>query len=352
MRCTTRRWTWRAILCALALLTLVGCQSRPPTSTPAEPPALLYLERLDLVEQQGEARTVLGALPETLGAVLSAARVGEALLVLHERGLQRFGLDGQGETVQRFEAPARFGTVTTADDGRGALVTLAMDGPTGMASEIMLVREGAVQPVVALPRNARALGLTADGTGVLVLPVGQDPSYGSLWIVDAASGDTREELPIEGEGHVTLSPDGRFLLTTTQRFMGEGKPAQGGLNLYDLSQRPLTARTIELPQQPSHARALLWSADGGALLVALAAGDPYAERATPLGLWRLDVAGAALSAVAGSEALALPPAALSPDGTWLLAHDPNQPGATLLSLATGDTTRVPIPAGALVVGWR
>lgn len=191
------------------------------------------------------------------------------------------------------------------------------------------------------------LHLSADQQNLFLLPVGQDPAFSTLLIVESSNGQIRQERAIEGEVFAAISPDGRFLATTVRRTASAGAPEGWALLLYDLSASTAEPRVIRLPQAPSHAWGLTWSPDSRALYFLLRPGDLYDDPATSLGVWRLEAASGAVEQVTAS---APAEAILRTDGQWLVMQHMGKNRATVVNLATGATEDVDLPEQAIVVG--
>jgi WD40 repeat protein len=220
------------------------------------------------------------------------------------------------------------------------------------------------------------LGQTADGTGLYLLPRGQDPSFDHVLQVSLATGETTGELSISGDPYAGLSPDGRFILTTVPQDI---------LRLYALTAVHPSRREVVLPDSPSHTRNLLWTTNGSMYFSLLAGNfydyDPSSPPAA-LGLWRLDLGTGKLCWVTRRDGRTLVTgdlqgsvlvwdadtgqvtadiqvsqgelnaSGLSPDEQWLLLRHFPQDDAVLVHLATGTLDSFTLPALATFVGWR
>ena len=371
----------------------------PTLSPAAPPPPLLYIHQGTLMEQVGGgAPQRLMDLPDA-GAVLSATRIDDVVLVLRSQGLQRVRLaDGSSDLLLRFDLPARSGAIMLVDGPR-AIYQATVDVPQAefsFGTRIGLYQVGTdtVQAVLSVAQNIHILGLTADGRGLYLLPRGQDPGFGRMLVVALESGEIEAELPIRGEIFAMPSPNDRYLVTTAQRSVSDNGEVEGVLNLYDLASRPLTPRQVVLPHQPSHAWIPSWSPDSRSLYFLLRPGSPYDAPATSLGLWRLEVESGMLSQIAAggeaegqlltlchdgewvvsgsldgtvrvwdvhtgremARAITLKgevyARALSPDGQWLLLRHVSRHMATLVHLPSGASESFALPSEAVVVGWR
>lgn len=378
------RWL---LICAVFGVLVSGCASGqtdtvPPTSTPgaatpfvitpspanadvtpaavtlspagATVPALLVIdiEQRALIEQRtGQAPQRLAEVAEG-GSILDGTTVADVVVVLHEQGLRRIRLADGHARFWSFDQTARYGALMRAADAI-VIYEAKIDDPkaefgTGTAIGQYRAGDDTLNAILTLARNVWVLHLSADQQSLFLLPVGQDPAFGTLLIVESGNGQIRQERAIEGELFAAISPDGRFLATTARRA-ASGAPEGWALLLYDLSAPTAEPRVITLPQAPSHAWGLTWSPDSRALYFLLRPGDPYDDPMTSLGVWRLDAASGAVEQVTAS---APAEAILRTDGQWLVMQHMGENRATVVNLATGATEDVELPEQAIIVGWR
>jgi hypothetical protein len=339
--------------------TLGSPPSGEPTEEPVpnQPPALYYIQGNQLIKLiAGEATKTLGELPEA-GPVKNAIQVGNTLLVLREGGIQRVDLaDGATELLFKPDLPVLFGDFLLADQDQ-ILYSAVIDDPSVIFGFRTLigtyrVKEGILNPSLSLPQNLRVLGLTLDGRGLYLLPVGQDPEFDSVRLFDLISGEMEKELPVEGSGYASLAPNGRLLATASQIGALDQK-YEGMINLYDLPSLPLTPpRSLALPQSPSHVTGLIWSPNGGSLYFLLNPGSPWDEPSESYGLWRLEVPSGEFSQVIPLQQTGFHLRGLSPDGQWLLLEHESKPGALLVNQLTGDILAFTRPNGAQAALWH
>jgi len=340
--------------------TLTPAPSSTPTlSLPGPPPPFLYIYENKLFERTGgPAPRLLADLPD-VGAVLDARRFDDVVLVLREQGLQRVRLtNGTTDLLLRFEVPAHSGALTA--DGAQVIYQQA---PSGMGTHITVYQVGTakVRTVLSLAQimdvlgmdvlvGVNVLGLTADGSGLYLIPVGQDGAVGRLLVVALDSGEIETELPFGG-GLASLAPNGRFIVATEP---------QDTLNLYDLTTEIPKGHRVKLPNAPSHVKGLVWAPDGHSLYFSSLAGNfhDYDPDNPPAfyGLWRLDVESRTLSQVAVADEAESQPRSISPDGQWLLLRYIRKAmwtdTATIVHLPTGAYASFALPATAVEVGWR
>ncbi len=364
------RWL---LICAGPGVLASGCavgqtDTAPPTPTPAAIPAavtpspagaafpaLLVIDSAQraLIEQRtGQAPQRLAEVAEK-GRILDGTTVAGVVVVPHEQGLQRIRLADGDARFWSFDQTARTGALTHPDDSTILYETKIDNAQAefGVGTAIGRRQAGndASDAILTLARNVRVLHLSADQQNLFLLPVGQDPAFSTLLVVDSSNGQIRQERAIEGELFAAISPDGRFLATAARRTASAGAPEGWALLLYDLSASTAEPRVITLPQAPGHAWRLTWSPDSRALYLLLRPGDLYDDPASSLGVWRLDVASDAVEQVTASAPVE---AILRTNGQWLVMQHMGENRATVVNLATGATESVDLPAQAIVVGWR
>ena len=326
-----------------------------PTAQPASLPELYYVDQNAVFAQAigGAARSVA----TIEGSVLSTALSGDTLLVLRDSGIERVHLpDGATSTVLTFESPAQpSSSLLATSDGR-IFYAARVEDPNAVFGKTTIgvydAAGGAIKALQTVDGSARPLGLTPDGTGLYVLPVGGDPSFGQVRVIDAASGANRAELAVEGEGMAVVSPDGRMLAVTARRFSASDPNAEPDslIYLYDLTQQPAKRTEIVPPQAPSAANNLFWSPDSRALYFALGAGNIY-ELKQSYGLWAYDVAAGKAAKLSDVDVLNTYVTG-SAASTIALLRATTSSGSQLIDLATGAPTPFAIAPSAMVAGWR
>ncbi|WP_288088501.1 nucleotidyltransferase domain-containing protein [Roseiflexus sp.] len=225
------------------------------------------------------------------GRILDGTTVAGVVVALHEQGLQRIRLADGSARFWTFDQTAGTGALTHPDNSTILYETKIDNAQAefGVGTAIGRYQAGndASDAILTLARNVRVLHLSADQQNLFLLPVGQDPAFSTLLVVDSSNGQIRQERAIEGELFAAISPDGRFLATTARRTASTGAPEGWALLLYDLSASTAEPRVITLPQAPGHAWGLTWSPDSRALYFLLRPGDLYDDPASSLGVWRL-----------------------------------------------------------------
>lgn len=344
---------------AIALATQVARQTVPtltPASLPPTPtlplvassPPLLYIHQGRLMEQiAGGAPQHLIDLPDA-GAVLGVKAIDDVVLALREQGLQGVRLaDGSTDLLLRFDMPARFGALMT--DGDQAIYQVVVDDPKAefsMGTYIGLYdsESDTIRAALYFAWDMQVLGLTADGSGLYLLPRGQDPEFAHVLAVSFPGGEMTANLPIEGTGGATLSPDSRYLITTGMR----GDLPEGILNIYTLAEQTVvSSRVILLPNAPSHSWGWAWSADGRFLYFVLMSGALFSDERTSYGLWRLEVETGMLAQVVPGEPGQEPWVTLSPGGEWMLLRHSGTEMGTLINLETNAVEKVILPPSAI-----
>lgn len=348
---------------------LLTTTSTPSLIAPAEPagtisslqltrPSILYIRDAEVLEQTDlQTPTLLGSLPAG-GPVINAIQIGEELLVLREDGLQKIQLPTlTGNFLLRSETRVLFGDLSLFGNTNQVLYTVVVEDPRadfGMSTIFGVYQAGSstLQPTHSLPQNLRLLGYTPDEAGFYLLPVGQDPEFGNVFLFDLEKDIIAKELPIEGQGFALLAPDNRTLVTIGTRCMDCEHP-EGVLQLYDLPSLPLTPPIIHaLPFSPSHVSSLTWSPDGSHLYFLLVDGNPWDEPKISFGLWKLDVSTGVISQVAPAERPLMHFQTLSQDGQWLLLEHESTPESILVNLMSGETQVFNRPNAALTVLQR
>lgn len=342
---------------------LPNTSGSPPSGEPTEepipnpPPALYYIQRNQLLELiTGEAPKTLWELPEA-GQVKNAIQVDNILLTLREGGIQRVDLaDGVSELLFKPDLPVLFGDFLLTNQDQ-ILYSAVIDDPSvifGFRTLIGTYRmyDGILNPSLSLPQNMQVLGLTLDGRGLYLLPIGQDSEFNSVRLFDLISGEMEKELPVEGSRYASLAPNVRLLATASQSFALNDR-FEGMIKLYDLPSLPLTPpRTLALPQAPSHVTGLIWSPDSGSLYFLLNPGNPWDEPPGSYGLWRLEVTSGEFSQVIPLQQTGFNLRGLSPDGQWLLLDHESKPGALLVNQLTGNILAFTHPNDAQAALWH
>lgn len=318
-------------------------------------PPLLYVYEGALFQQvPGGAPERLATLPDG-GQNLAATVSGDTVLVLREQGLQRVSLADRGsDFVSLFDIPASAGQFIPMAEGSLVLYSVMVrdaDAHFSVGTRIGLYQAGNEEAALYFAYDAQALGLTADGRGLYVLPRGQDSSFGRLLVASLDMGETESEQKVQGRVPAALSPDSRYLAMATIRRTAPDE-REDVLAVYDLASQPLTQREVAFPHAPSHTRWLLWSPDSRFLYFVLWSGHSWADPTGSYGLWCFDVESAELSRVADVSEPLMWPRLISPDGQWLLLTHETKDLAIMVHLPTGATETFALPPAAVTAGWR
>lgn len=326
-----------------------------PTAQPVPVPELYYIDQGSVFAQaiDGMPRKVASL----SGTVLDATLVGDTLLVLRDTGLERIHLpDGAASTVQTFTPVAGPGSSLLLTRDQTIFYAAHVDDAQAVFGKTLIgsydVARGTATTLLTADGSARPLGLTPDGAGLYLLPVGGDPSFGQVQVIDVRTGAVRAELAVEGEGMPVVSPDGRRLVVPARRFSASDPNAEPAslLYLYDLTQQPVTRQEIVPPQAPSAANSLFWSPDSRAFYFALGAGNIY-ELTTSYGLWVYDIASSKASKLADVDVLNTFFGGQTHSDVALLRRTMTQE-SQLIDLATGAATPFAIAPSAMIAGWR
>jgi hypothetical protein len=310
-----------------------------------------------IMEQRGsEPAQRIAALPD-VGQVLAAASLGDTVLVLGERGLYRVLLgDGSSVRLEITNSPLRFGQITVSPGNDRAIVAASVDdadarfgfrmylGLYDQVGDAFSVLPGT--PDLEQYTALQPLGFTADGTGIYVLPQGQDPSFERVVVLDVETAEIMQDLAISGEGSVALSPDARAIVTLDR---APGGSSSFVTKFYDLPAQPPESRTVPLPGSLGGISSLLWSPDSQA--VYLLDGSQSAEPAATYPLWRLDVASGESRQIAVLDRTDLL-VAVSSNGQWILARSSTGDTGALLDVKARASMGITVAPEAFVAGLR
>jgi hypothetical protein len=248
----------------------------PPTATPiAAPipafdpalPTLRYVSGNALIEQDARGgRRALIELPEA-GDIRQALQVNDEILLWRAEGLQRVSVrTGQVALVVDFDTPTSFGNMVAAPNGRTIVYGVyptnecSDSGPETVITQYRL-DTGATRSVYTAPRPVKVVGLTTDGSTLILQPVGCDPEFGELWWVSLLTGKVTATLPARDEadkyvgfGDTWLSASGRYLAFGAHR-PSEGGPFEQAVGVYDLGLASPPLNWLTLPAN------IAWHAD-------------------------------------------------------------------------------------------
>lgn len=343
------------------LTTRENAPSNPTLSSQVVLPNLNYILDNTLYEESGNGSvTAIASLPR-FGQILAACRVGDVLLVMSEKGIERLRLlDGRSERLHRFDQPAFFGDLTISPDGKRIYFDTVVDDPQAefnLGSQVGMydLQTDRLTPLASLPYNSSLLGETADGSGVYLLYHGQDTSLVKIFLLSTRSGQTIRELEIQGDSFAALAPDGDTLaalnLVMPTDPTDPTQLAKSRLYVYQLAQVPTAPpHQLDLLDTPLHlSGSLLWSADSRTIYVLLVTGN-YWEDPTgflPFGLWQLDATSGSLQQLSSVADAGISLESISADGQWLLLRGADQ--VFWVQAATGAQKAFDLPVNAFLV---
>jgi hypothetical protein len=322
-------------------------------------PAFLYLLGHALLKQVGNGKPELIAEVPTVASVHAAVVADKKLFILDEQGIIRVNLtDGKYERLVNFDMPALAGQLIASDRGSKIIYSAVIEDLSTQSSFATII--GAIEPEhkTEFFRSYQAtwvnlLGLTEDKNGLVLQPVGQDPEFDRIWLLDMSKSDEVKEVFLQGIGTLvaSLSPDAQFLATMGQ-IPGTGVPTdlEAVLSLYNLSSldRP-THRDSALPKSPSHFKEVVWSGDSQKIYFLLLPGKSWEEPSTTYGLWSFDVSTDEMSPVASISEVDFVLSRISSDGNWILLTHLSSDGALLVHIPTGKSQPFNIQRGVLMV---
>ena len=270
------------------------------------------------------------------GQLLAACRVGDILLVLREKGLQRLKLtDGSSELLYRFDQPALFGDMLPSSDGHKIFFNVVVNDlqaefSLGSIVGVYDLAPDKVTPLITIPENTSLLGSSTDGLALYLLYHGQDTSLTKVFVVDTQKGVIAREIEIQGDSFASLAPDGHTLavldLVMPTDPSDPTQQVKSLLNVYDLGSQPGAApRELNLLDTPFHFNGnMLWSPDSQRIYVMLVSGN-YWEDPTgflPFGLWRVEVSSGMADEFSSMNTASFYLERLTADGEWLLLRGP------------------------------
>jgi hypothetical protein len=338
----------------LGTLTPTGATPVSSTTTKIISPVFVFLEGGALMEQVGSnAPMHIIDLPE-LGPIKDAILLGEALHLLREKGIQRIYLsEGKSDIVSHFDTSMIEGGMIFAGEYYQIVYYVTDSGQESIVGYYDL-DEGMLYPAFSFPQNIRILGMTVDGHGLYALPIGLDPEFNKVLLLDLDQGGIARELPVRGVSFAVLASDAHQLATFFQRPDTSGQ-LESTIHLYDLPSLPLTPpRVFTLPNAPSYVGfgGLHWSPDSQRLYFMLVENIYEAPATTSYGLWRLDVESGVTDQVAPISDPIFHTVSISPDGGWIvLMHEMNDE-AILIHLQTAEVQSFSVSVNAIVAGWR
>ena len=341
--------------CFLGCLLLSACQASHLSGMTT--PTLLYINENMLIEQSGDGPLKeIKVLPDA-GRVLTAIHAEQMVLVLREQGIQRLNLDdGMVDMVFQFDVSARYGELLLASDNSRIFFSVVVSDASADFGDATLIGyydlvQKSVKTISYFPQTLRLLGFTRVRSGLYLLPVGQDPEFGKVFVYDLGTNEIIEELPVRGTNYASLAPGARLLAVASYPEMDE-KTIQS-LKLYDLSSLPQAhPREFMLPATGSQTYGFLWSSDARELYFLLFPPDYAYQPGITNGLWRLNVETGRMSQIANINDLAYHLVSIDPQNEWVLFMHESESDAILISLLDGKSQSIPLPVLATFVGWQ
>jgi len=336
----------------------------PPTPTPFfpfQPPPFIYLYENKLFEQTGgKAPRVLVDLPDA-GEVLDARRFNEVVLISREQGLHQVRL--QDLKVQFVPS---LHCALMIKEGDQVICEMYEDDPsaefsTGTRISLYDIESSTIRTMIYYTRTVSVVGLTIDGSGLYLIPVGQEPGFGELLLADLNSGRIKARYDVWGEGYLwpSLAPNKRFLATdsfyifdllsqpTEHREVERVIMPSGRMGEITKVTLSIEYRQVKFPNQPCFPVAMWWSPDSRALYFVLHPGYPWEELVGSYGLWRYDLETETLLQMVLGEPDQEPFVTFSPDGQWVLLRHSNKDVMTRIHLPTGAVESFILPTVAV-----
>ena len=321
-------------------------------------PVFLYIVGNKIFEQAGNH--LLGeimVLPEA-GNILYSIISGEIVLVLREQGIQRANLYNKTvDMIFPFDKSAQSGNMLLAPYSSKTFFSFIENNPTGAFGRVTRIgiydlNQNVVKQIADFPQSMWLLGLTQDNDGAYLLPVGQDPDFGMMYLFDIQAKKIDQELSIQGTGYASLSPDANFLIFAAFHQANDNR-LEPSLNLYDLSYQPISPpRTFLLPDTLSQVRGFLWSPNSRNLYFLFLPADITYQPETIDGLWKLSIESGGMSQVASVNDPGYHTISISSQGNWILLKHESKNEAILIDVPSGDEYQINIPANAIFVGWQ
>lgn len=317
-------------------------------------PIFVFLEGDILMKQIGSnTPQQIVALPD-LGPIKDAILKGGTLILLREQGIQSILLSETTiDTLIRFDMPIlEGGLINSANDRR--LFYFGTDSEQKTNIGYFELDKDIGKPAFSFPQNLQVLGLTEDGQGLYCLPVGQDPEFNKVLLIDISKDEISRELPVRGVSFAALAPDARSLSTFAQ-VPGQNGQLDSVINLYDLPSLPLTPpRVFNLPKTPSFVGfgGLRWSPNSQDLYFMLIENIYEAPSTISYGLWRLNVQNGKMDQITPISDPTFHIEKVSPDGTWILLSHETINESIIVNSTSGKIQSLTVPDGATFAGWR
>jgi WD40 repeat protein len=194
---------------------------------------------------------------------------------------------------------------------------MAADYGRSAVLRALAVEPGTVLGQATVPDVTDVLLLRYDpGSGqALIAPQGADPTLPLVQYWDLAAGAKVSERAVASDGLASVSPDGRYLLTTAL----DGDAGVRTCYLYDLTDAGAAPRTLALPAD-SHSASQVWSPDSQKVAYLLRDSLVSYEATTGLGVWVLDVATMTASEILPEPELGSQLISWTPDSALLVGY--------------------------------
>ena len=189
-----------------------------------------------------------------------------------------------------------------------------------------------------------------EATGqALIAPAGADPTLPRVQFWDLGAGSKVGEMAVASDGLASVSPDGRYLLTTAL----DGDAGVRMCYLYDLANPEAAPRSLALPAD-SHSASHVWSPDGARVAYLLRDSLLSYEATAGVGVWVLDVATMTASEILPSRSWARSCISWTPDSALLVGyHRGLEDGTYFYSVRPDGSDRqiLSLETDAEVLGW-
>ena len=203
--------------------------------------------------------------------------------------------------------------------------------------------------LTTLVGGVKLSGTAASGDILYAVRFGGDGGFGTILPISLENGTIVAEIELERTGlGASMSPDGQWLSIIDGEW-GD-TPWQGYITIYNLTEPDTLPTTIELPRQPSHARALMWTPDSQYLYFVLCPGSWASEARQPCSLWRLAAFhDSDIEEIVSSIQPDCIPVAMSPDSRAVLIGDIS---FTLIDVQTKAQCSLDLPPEARILAWH
>lgn len=293
-----------------------------------------------------------------LGEIRDALLIGDTLHLLQENGIRQIHLiDYSDDVLLYFDEPISSGRLVLDTN----FSRVFYNGITHRTRDTLIgyfeIDGNSVHPMLLYKDpliTLQIIGVTEDGQGLYCLPVGQDPEFGKVLLLNIEQGMISKELAVQGWSYAVLAPNSRHLATFS-RIPDTSDQMTNMINIYDLPSLPLTSpRVFTLPNPPSGVGfgGLYWSPDSQKLYFMLTENIDDPSSSISYGLWCLDVNTGSASQVAAIPDPILHLSGINPDGRWGLLKAETKDEIYLVDLPSGEIRSLVVPLEAILVGWQ